>query len=699
MTYQAKPSPQAMEGILADAQPLWAVRRMAGHSTQKEMLIKQAIWPRIFHASGILHATEGHIGKLRTCVVRALGHGKAGASPLIRLGYGRQPLLDPGLFRVWSIFRDFRRLANKQPMLVQLWEAFHLHHSGKPMPGPCSILMQQFQVLGWYVLQPPHCLDHDGLQFDFQQESVATLWQRTLDAWYQSVASRICVRTTLTKLQGVKLAASKYKEDRLMPLQQAQIAALREGAFLTARHFKHYDVQQDQCPGLRYVRQHHVEAVQRWSELPECITHHLLAPRNPWMGALRRAFDAIATPESFLEELPYVQSTVDLFSDGSCTSPAYSPLSLAGWGVVSATHGQLLASGPLRGWEQCNARAERTAALVALIWSLRRTHKTVLWTDPAHVATHFWRLQALSWAELPNSHGDLWQEVRDSLSVSNGGFKVIHVPAHQQHDTNLAEADIWAIHWNSKADIAAAEGRQRRLAPFWTLWAQYRDYEQQTLRDVGLLRQLHLAVAAANPTLHHTDWMEAELSEEDESVWEPRLSDQEPWISFLPDTWTEQLDTTPALEKWCVPFLQKLLAWQISHSSDGTACCEVSWLELVFILHANGIAELPHPIASHNGAAWVLSCDAPQESHVSCTVAGLIRYLKGALFACGEPFGCPINEVKGLCLGACGISFPLQGLPLVIPPMELKTTARQAIQLFTLRRPVRVANDLSRPIR
>ncbi|CAJ1379581.1 unnamed protein product [Effrenium voratum] len=82
-------------------------------------------------------------------------------------------------------------------------------------------------------------------------------------------------------------------------------------------------------------------------------------------------------------------------------------------------------------------------AMHALIWSLRRTHKAVLWTDSAYVATHFWRLQASPCAELPNSHGDLWQEVRDNLSVSNGGFKVIHVPAHQQHDTNLAEADMW----------------------------------------------------------------------------------------------------------------------------------------------------------------------------------------------------------------------------------------------------------------
>ena len=142
MTYQAKPSPQSMERILADAQPLWAtLRRMAGHSTQKEMLIKQAIWPGILHASGILHMTEGHIGKLRTCVVRALGHGKAGASPLIRLGYGRQPLLPfqslehfSGLPSVGPQATDARSVVGSLP-LASLWET----NAGPLFPSDAAV--------------------------------------------------------------------------------------------------------------------------------------------------------------------------------------------------------------------------------------------------------------------------------------------------------------------------------------------------------------------------------------------------------------------------------------------------------------------------------------------------------------------------------------------------------------------------------
>ena len=715
MTYQAKPSPQAMDRMLDKLQPLWTtLRRIACSAAQKELLVKQAIWPKAFHASGILHVTETQLSKLRTQVTRALGHGKAGASPIIRLSLGHQPLLDPGLYRLWSVFRDFRRLASKQPMLVQFWNQFHEDFDGTLHAGPCSILLQQFQQLGWYVIQPPYCLDHDGLQFDFIDESTSTIWRRTLDAWYQHVAARMQARSSYEDLQGVNVPASQHQEGRLLPLQRAQITALREGAFVTARHYKHYDVQQDgschicgqqdslehrclHCPGFQRVRQQHGEAVQRWRSLPTCLTHHLLAPRNPWAGEVRRAFCAVAAPETYIETLPECHDTVDLFSDGSCTSPTYPSLSLAGWSVVSATHGAQLAAGPLGGWEQCIARAELTAAVQALAWSMPRTHRTVLWTDSSYVATHFWRLTASSQSELPPTHRDLWLEVRDHLAVCAGRFQVVHISAHQQMSEERAEVDNWVAYWNAQADAAAAIGRQRHTAGFWQLWASYKAHEEQTLQDVDVIRRLQLGIAEANQILRQVDWMEADNTEDEMPDVALRISQQEPWIGQLPDDWAVQLDTTLALKLWCTPFLCKFLAWQQRHLRDGVDCLEVSWLELVFLLHANQVAELPHPIADHNGTRWVLSSEAPQVSHVSSTVAGHISFLKGALQTCLAHFLVPISVVKGISLGACGVSFPLTGTALLVTASELRN-AHEALRHFTSRRLVKVVNDLSRPI-
>lgn len=61
--------------------------RLGTSSSAKMQVVVQAFWPQLFHAAGISHCTEATIGRLRAKAVRALGHGKAGASPLIRLSW------------------------------------------------------------------------------------------------------------------------------------------------------------------------------------------------------------------------------------------------------------------------------------------------------------------------------------------------------------------------------------------------------------------------------------------------------------------------------------------------------------------------------------------------------------------------------------------------------------------------------------
>ena len=395
-------------------------------------------------------------------------------------------------------------------------------------------------------------------------------------------------------------------------------------------------------------------------------------------------------------DLSSLSGVVDLFSDGSCASPHYGNLSLAGWSVVSASHHCTLASGPLAGVEQSVNRAELTAALVALQWAVAHRQDTVLWTDSAYVAQHFWQLQG-SLAVVPGTHGDLWAEVRDGLSVHEGSFRVVHVAAHQELSDSMPEADWWAAYWNSRADEAAANGRALRTSHFWEVWAQYAEVERQQIRDIGLFRALHLEVAEARCVMLDIHWVEDDDDEIEVTEVFTAVSDSQILIANLPQNWGELLDTAPALDSWCKQFLRAFLQWQLGNFTQEATHCMVSWLEIVFLLHANGIADFPHPIAGPSGTRWVSNFEAPQVSHVSCTVAALIRCLRDALIALSLAYHMPLGEAQDISLGNWGVTFRLRGIPLLITGQELRA-ARASLRIFTARRPVRVINDLSRPL-
>ena len=81
-----------------------------------------------------------------------------------------------------------------------------------------------------------------------------------------------------------------------------------------------------------------------------------------------------------------LNSWIDFFTDGSCWDPGDQALALASWAAVSASHGQVLTSGPLTGLQQDINRAELTAACAVLAWTMENGTKSTLWTDSTYVS-------------------------------------------------------------------------------------------------------------------------------------------------------------------------------------------------------------------------------------------------------------------------------------------------------------------------
>ena len=290
--------------------------------------------------------------------------------------------------QLWHVVRTFRRMLLKQAALLDMWHQFQASFDGHFYAGPFSVLIRQLNAVSWTIEAPPYLTDHDGLQHNILTIDHHYLRSILEDAWRQRVALDASTRTDLQGLQGVNWPACRHLSAHHTALQSAQICALREGAFYLNTHKAKYDcfisatcarcLQPDtvdhrclHCPGFSTSRAAHPEALALWEGTPISLRERLLPPRNPHHGQLRRYLHSLHERPVTFEILGDRAQDTHVFSDGTCTSPTYSPLSLAAWSVISASRQSRIASGPLPGEAQSSNRAELYAALITAQWTKR----------------------------------------------------------------------------------------------------------------------------------------------------------------------------------------------------------------------------------------------------------------------------------------------------------------------------------------
>ena len=74
-----------------------------------------------------------------------------------------------------------------------------------------------------------------------------------------------------------------------------------------------------------------------------------------------------------------------LLTDGACMLQGVRGLALAGWGVISASTGEVVSHGPLHGVWQTAPRAELCAVISAVRWAIAMRVSVNLWTGCKHV--------------------------------------------------------------------------------------------------------------------------------------------------------------------------------------------------------------------------------------------------------------------------------------------------------------------------
>ena len=439
-------------------------------------------WAQALHGTAACSLGNAQVDSLRTAAVRALNARLSGSSPMLRLSLSHRMDADPGFYMLWSSFREFRRVLRSQPGMLQDWRAFCRLFDGRTFQGPFSLLWQHFQTLRWEILEAPVVVDHEGFCHDFGSAPLSLLRLRAEHAWLQHVARQHQHRRTMCDLIGIEPSLARLDAQKLPPRDAARVAALHSGAFILPYQHARFDATKPrtcglcgmlddhrhrvcQCPRFAAARAEHPITTEQWDELPMCLTHHLLPPRDPLMLEFRRHLCQVVDVTGEHWPTPPALGRQHLFTDGTCTQDA-SEVNFAAWSVVNATSGTVVSAGPLPGLLQTTPRAELTAMLSALQSATSISCPVILWIDALHAAQGIHRLlehQDASWA-IANT--DLWCSVADRVVQLGDRLTVQHVPSHV--DRRLCEGPFeeWASAWNAHADTVAGVANFSRPLAF-----------------------------------------------------------------------------------------------------------------------------------------------------------------------------------------------------------------------------------------
>ena len=108
-----------------------------------------------------------------------------------------------------------------------------------------------------------------------------------------------------------------------------------------------------------------------------------------------------------------------LFTAGAFMLQDVKGLALAGWGVISASTGDVVSCAPLHGVWQTGPRAELCAVISAVRWAIATRVAVNLWTDCKHVVLGVQRLLDSPWDPLPIDNQDLWSQSAQHCSSLN----------------------------------------------------------------------------------------------------------------------------------------------------------------------------------------------------------------------------------------------------------------------------------------
>ena len=645
-----------------------ALRRSKAPYHQKISALPVKFWSMALHGVSGCPIPDSLLQSLRTQATRALGAAPAGASPLLRLSLCSPATADPGFYQCWLCLVTLRRLCIKQCRFLHLWAHFMQRFDGRLFHGPFSKLLIVLNSIGWRVQTPPFVVDEENLAHDLLSIPLSSLRAIAERAWLRHVASLHQRRDSMSGLTGIDPTLARLDSRQLTATQNARIAALQSGALMFGEAQSRFDLTQSglcshcgvpdtkthrvlSCPLFASARCGHEQALARWDSLPPCLKFHLLPPACAAARDLRTLLHSI--PDCSHQFLSKPGEAIQhLFTDGACTQKLSPELSIAAWGVVNASTGQVAASGHLPGICQSAPRAELYAILAAVCWVRHFGVFAVIWGDSFTVAEGL--CQLLDGFE-PDTHWenqDLWIRICDQVAeLQRGQLRIQHVTSHLDPARCVDVFEEWVARWNNHADTVATMANDNRTWTFQQTFQRACSYYEDTAFLLRSLRQVYLHIADLTET---SSSHRREVNYEDDvTVADLALPHGTPRCENiaerLPLTWRQ--DVVHIFPAHLRPIAHRFVQLLVDQDACSTFEFRISWLELVGILWGC------------DSSVWVprLSAD-PRIPIPPPTVAEQLRQTRriGSNFL--QHFGMTHLHVHRLSGVHFGFGFPLDGL-------------------------------------
>lgn len=670
---------------------------------QKLASLPTVFWPQAFHGSSGCLIADNYATSLRKEAVKALKLNGAGSNPMLRLTLSGNMQADPGFFQIQLCFAVFRRMLRKQTDLLPMWKIWHDAFDGRCFPGPFSRLAHCFSTLGWHVTRPPFVMDHEGHSWNFQWVDAKTLSTLLEDAWLQYVASQV-KHKTMDGLQGLDGFLTQLDFKQMNSLERARVSALHSGAFMTNYEQAKFDPEKTPmcplcnceddrrhwllCPRFQHFR-HQITGWQSDNlELPHCVLHHLLVPRQQCLVEWRAQFCQPEGDGNVFLVAPPKHGFLHLFIDGSCFSHTYPMLNVAAWGVVDATNQQAVAASVLTGITQTIDRAELSALVAASTWPQNSEVGLCIWSDS--LSTIQVAEQLMREMQLPDhlENSDLWLEVLELLQGRTGlETEFRWIPSHLPREAGEDPFEDWVIRWNDAADRLTCFTNRNRTASFWRRRCQINAVLDGWVRRLRELRQFYMLVAEADkPEISMPDIVQVMDSSDEEPDWL-----WVPWSDNLPLNWKVQC----LHGNFQLPgqFLVDVITWICATESLTGIVRQVSDVEFVFLLLLDTDFSFPFKL----DGSQQMFLRRPDSLFQRPTFAMLLRPVQTALATLHEIFPQVVHRTPPRPNIELGLYMSFSGLRISVPDWMWQA-ALTNLRSFTATRAVRHSRDLARPV-
>ena len=673
---------------------------------QKLFMLPMVFWAAALHgALGTVFA-DTHIHDLRKQAVAFLRIRIGGSNPILRLGLSKPMTADPGFYQLRTCVFDFRRACWKTPDLLCLWKFYMTKFIGVKTLGPFYKIVSLFSMIGWTIEEVPFFRDHDGCRHHLLNLANSELDNLLLDAWLQWMANQVLHRKTMADLVGLDTALTFLDREQMTTSDLNKTMALQTGAFLTPKQQSRFDASKTgDCPlcGVADTQRHWFDCPRfgalrtslsglpdALDDLPQCVLHHLLPPRNPFVFPLKHYF--VSLPDKTSVFLSEPQDGIQhLFTDGSCFQSAIPCSSTAGWAVVNATSGEVTGHGWLPGLLQTSARAELSAIIAALRWGLHFQVRIALWCDSLFVVNGVRNLLSGKWVQVTPAaeNHDLWQFIAILLEEAAGLVEdILWVPSHlalERCDSSLEE---WICSWNDVADACAVSSNEHRSHEFQTICSAARAHHELWAVRLRALRHFYLQVSEVTSQVTGPIDLTHDVPSED-------LAEQIGGISFseaLPLNWKQQLtqhfESSERQLDFCVQILDHLFHLE----STANELFQLSFIELAFwLVQDRGLPVL----IGDDVQGWELRA-------YSCvllkpTVASIVQSIRKTMKEVLTLFGLTQFLQPAVARLEAGISMSTDGI-IVHSCFSQVSRCAELTRTFAGPRQLRKAADLAKPM-